>query len=304
MGNDKENSLISEDGSPLSLDAPETDRASARNQEDEKYVPVIIKRQDHCKVHPDDVLENVIEEGLEQLGRRSSSLLLSSIAAGLILGFSVMAVAVVMTATSSFDNLVLQRLLMAFIYPLGFIVCIVSGTQLFTEHTATAVYPFLDRKCSLLSLGRLWFLVTVGNLVGTFASALMLVAVEPVVGGRAGYLKLAYHLVEYKFSTLLMSALLAGWLMAQGAWLIQSARSLTSQMLCIYIATFLIGVGGFHHSIAGSAEIFIATLLSDRFLFTDCLYFIPTALFGNLIGGSIFVAILNYTQIKKTQLNT
>ena len=35
----------------------------------------------------------------------------------------------------------LSRLLVALAYPLGFVVCLTSGAELFTEHTATAVYP-------------------------------------------------------------------------------------------------------------------------------------------------------------------
>ena len=48
---------------------------------------------------------------------------------------------------------------MAIVYPLGFIICIMSGTQLFTEHTATAVYPVLAGKADVKKLFRLWLLL-------------------------------------------------------------------------------------------------------------------------------------------------
>ena len=72
-------------------------------------------------------------------------------------------------------------------------------------------------------------------------------------------------------------------------------------MVSIFMVTFLIGVGGLHHSIAGSAEMFSALLLSDEFSTAEAIRFIATALTGNLIGGSCFVALLNYAHIRRTQ---
>ena len=68
-----------------------TERSRERVLEDDQCVPVIIKRSDALRRHPDDALEYTIQEGLEQLERPILSLFLSSIAAGLIVGFSAMA---------------------------------------------------------------------------------------------------------------------------------------------------------------------------------------------------------------------
>ena len=74
------------------------DRPIERLEEDQAFVPVIVKRTDEARRHPDDVLVTAIAEGLEQLCRPALSLGLSSIAAGLILGFTAMAVAVATVA--------------------------------------------------------------------------------------------------------------------------------------------------------------------------------------------------------------
>lgn len=294
--------IVTSSGEPLtSKPDSDTERAHERKKEDQDYVPVIIKRTDESKVHPDDILERAISEGIEQLKRPWASLFLSAIAAGLILGFAAMAVAVVAAAVDESVNPLIERLAIAFVYPLGFIICIMSGTQLFTEHTATAVYPVLDRRSNLLELLRLWGLVISGNLVGTFFSSWLISSADVIVAANEGYIEVAYHLTHFGFPSLLISAVLAGWLMAQGAWILLATPPQSSQILCIYIVTFLIGVGGLHHSIAGSAEIFTAVMISDSFSFYDAFHFIGIALLGNLIGGSVFVAILNYAHIKQTQ---
>ena len=281
-----------------------TDREIEREEENRDFMPVILKWTDESLRHPDDILELAIAEGLEQLNRRFLSLFLSAIAAGLILGFSAMSVAVVETWMLSLDRDVFARLATAFVYPLGFVLCIMSGTQLFTEHTATAVYPVLDRQGTVGKLLRLWLIVLVGNLLGAIASAGFLVAADGVIGAQEGYLAIGRHLVEFSAGSLFVSAILAGWLMALGAWLVMATQPTLSQMASIYIVTFVIGIGGLHHSIAGSVEILTAYFIASEFSFRQVASFVLVAVAGNLVGGSIFVALLNYGHIRETQRMT
>ncbi len=297
---DSGNAVILPDGAPAAADSS-TPRTLERAEEDHHFVPVIVKRNDQALRHPDDVLEKAIEEGVEQLERPLVSLALSSIAAGLILAFTAMAVAVVTLAVADVESAVARRIAVALVYPLGFVVCVMSGTQLFTEHTATAVYPVLDGRSRVTRLLRLWGVVIVGNLIGGFAGAGLLTCADDVVGAASGYVEIGHHLVEFGAGTLLVSAILAGWLMAQGAWLILATPPATSQIVSIYIVTFLIGTGGLHHSIAGSVEMFAAWMNSDAFTIGEVARFIGIALAGNLVGGSLFVALLNYGHIRKTQ---
>lgn len=279
----------------------ETERARERIAEDDQYVPVILKRTDEARRHPDDVLELAIFEGAEQLERRFLSLLLSAIAAGLILGFSVLAVGVMKSEVAGTPLEQFDRLLVALVYPLGFIVCIMSGTQLFTEHTATAVYPILDGRVKAPKMFRLWGVVLLGNLIGAFISACLLTWNDGVIQARHGYLEIGQHLVEFSSLSLLGSAVIAGWIMAQGAWLIMATPPALSQIVCIFVVTFIIGLGELHHSIAGSVEVFTALLMGAEFGVGDAARFLLLAVLGNLIGGSGFVALLNYSHVRKTQ---
>ena len=278
-----------------------TDRTKERAQEDEKFIPVIVKRSDEGRRHPDDTLEQAVKEGLEQIQRGSFSLALSSLAGGLILGFTAMAVAVLTKAAEPYGSPVITRAFTALVYPLGFVICILSGAQLFTEHTALAVYPVLDKKASLPQLLRLWLIVIAGNPIGAVIIAAMLAVAEPVIDAGQGYVIVGRHLVTYALLPLLASAMLAGWLMAQGAWLVLGTAATSGQIRAVYIVTFLIGIGGLHHSIAGAAEILTALLIGNEFTLAQAARFVGVALLGNLIGGSIFVAILNYIHIRKSQ---
>ncbi len=289
-----------EDQEPESL--VETERSKEREEEDQKFVPVIVKRTDESRRHPDDTLEQAVKDGLEQIERRGWSLFLSASAGGLILGSSALLVGVVGAAVRPLvESQSLVRIATSFVYPIGYIICILSGSQLFTEHTATAVYPVLDRKATVGGLVRLWVLVIAGNLLGTTCAAGLLAAAEPVVQAADGYHLAARHVLDADMGPLLASAVLAGWLMAVAAWLTVASPHASGQIMCIYMVTFVIGIGGLHHSIAGSTEWLVAMFTGDQVTLAAGARFTGLALLGNLIGGSVFVATLNYVHIRGSQ---
>jgi len=272
------------------------DRPIERKRESNEYQPVIIKRTDETFRHADDVLEMAIHEGKSQLQRPALGLFMSSLAAGMIIGSTVLAVGVMATILGNLDGL--NKIFVALVYPLGFILCILSRTELFTEHTATAVYPLLDGSANIQKVLKLWSVVITGNLCGGLIIALMLAMADGVIHASAGYLIIAEHVLDYEYGVLFVSAVLAGWLMATGAWTILATHSTGSQILCIYIATFVIGVGGLHHSIAGSVELFVGYFTSDGMSLLTIIPAIGVILAGNAVGGSIFVALLNYGHIR------
>jgi len=159
----------------------------------------------------------------------------------------------------------------------------------------------LDRRSGVARLLRLWVLVGSGNLLGALGSGALLAAADPVVGAKRGYAEVAHHLVDVETLPLLVSAMLGGWLMALGAWLILATPPTVSQLASIYIVTFLIGVGGLHHSIAGTAEAFAAYFSGGWPSIGQTLRFVGLAAAGNLVGGSFFVASLNYGHIRQSQ---
>lgn len=272
------------------------DRVKERRIESNQYQEVIVKRVDETFRHADDILQLAIHEGKTQIERPVMSLLLSSIAAGMIIGFSVLAVAVMAGTLGDLEGI--NRVLVALVYPLGFVLCILSRTQLFTEHTATAVYPLLDGAAKITDVLKLWSIVILGNMLGGFAMAMLLNGAETVIHAKEGYLLVANHVLNYDSGSLFISGILAGWLMAIAAWTILSTHSTSSQILCIYVATFIIGIGGLHHSIAGSVELFVGFLMSPAITFFTIIPVIGVILLGNAVGGSVFVALLNYGHIR------
>lgn len=243
-------------------------------------------------------LHRSIGHGHGLINKPPMSTFLAAFSAGLVLGFSAMAIAFALELVRDFDSLAIKRLAMALTYPFGFIICILSGFLLYTEQTAISSYPLLDHRCSWPKYLLFLFIVLIGNLIGAICSAIIIYLGEPVIQFRDGYIMATEHLSQFSWEEILISSIMAGWLMSIGGWIALSSRTITGRVIAIYIVTFLIGIGGLHHAIAGSIEVVIAILMNSKFHIEDLVKLLTASILGNTIGGAVFVALLNYLQIK------
>jgi len=241
------------------------------------------------------VFEAIRLEAVEELERENSALFWSGIAAGLSMGFSFIAEALLQ---STLPEAPWRPLLTKLGYSVGFMIVILGRQQLFTENTLTPVIHVLreGRMAVLLDALRLWGVVLLANILATLLFATGLYAADVFDPVQTSALKaVALESVDDGFRETFLSAILAGWLIALMVWLLPVAE--TARVAVIVIITYLVGLGGFSHIIAGSTLAFYAlaaglttpwTVLSG--------FFLPT-LIGNIIGGVAFVALLNYAQV-------
>ena len=106
--------------------------------------------------------------------------------------------------------------------------------------------------------------------------------------------KIGEHFVDYDILTIFLSAIMAGWLMGLLSWLVTSSKETTAEILIIYLITAVMGFTGLHHSIIGHIEIFAGMMVSDKITFLVYLKTLGTALAGNAVGATVFVALLKY----------
>lgn len=244
----------------------------------------------------DDILVKQLCEGMDTYRKNRFSTFLSSLMAGLEIGFSFMLVAIVYTLFAGEIEDRFIPYVAAFVYPLGFILVVIGKSVLFTEQTSLLSIPVISGRKTIGDLMSLWGIVILGNLVGGYVIGAFMVWIGPELGviSRQGIEDLAQHVNHYSRAVILGSSVLAGWLMALLSWTITSIESASGKITIIYMITFIIGLAGLHHSIVGSIEVFSGLLVSDTISFLDYLTFQSVSLVGNAIGGVVFVAILKY----------
>lgn len=240
--------------------------------------------------------ETIRRQGEEELHRTAAALTWSALAAGLSMGFSMLARALLRTHLPEVEGAWLVENLG---YTVGFLIVILARQQLFTENTITAVLPVmtvpsLDTFARLL---RLWGIVLVGNLVGValFAYGVlhMQVVDEPVRASIAGLGTEVMHNLPWQMFT---KGIVAGWLIATMAWLLPGAG--TSRAMIVLLVTYLVGIGGFTHIIVGSTEV-LYLVFAGQTTFSSYLFdFALPTLAGNIVGGSVIFALVSHAQVR------
>ncbi len=242
------------------------------------------------------ILSEQLMEGQETYHRSSAGTFYSALLAGLEIGFSYLLLCTVFTFFSSHYSEATVFKLMALVYPVGFILVVLGRSLLFTEQTSLLSLPFFHKKQSFGSLLKLWGTVIAGNMIGGFIITLILVWIGPQlhIYNEEAFEKIALHVVDYSGHVILISAILAGWLMGLLSWLLTSTKDTISKMLIIALITFVLAFTGLHHSIIGNIEVFAGLITSPKISFGDYATFQSLALLGNAIGGFVFVGLFKY----------
>ena len=242
------------------------------------------------------VFETVRREGETELNRPITALAFSAIAAGLSMGFSLVATGLL---RAYLPNVPWRTLVENLGYTLGFLIVVMARQQLFTENTVTAVVPALDNfdgGRTLLKMLRLWGIVLAGNLFGAILFAYAAAhsnAFEPQV--RAAFGQLAIAAISPASSEIFVRGVFSGWLIALMVWLLPAAEG--QRVTIVIIITYIVGAAALSHVIAGSVEALygVASGTTSWGMFWSH-FFLPV-LAGNTLGGVALVSLLNYAQV-------
>jgi formate/nitrite transporter FocA (FNT family) len=251
--------------------------------------------EDRVAIGANVVYETIRREGEEELQRPASALAWSALAAGLSMGFSFVAEALLM---ARLPDQPWRPLIAKVGYCVGFLFAILGRQQLFTENTLTVVLPLLLRKDlpTLLRMLRLWAVVLGGNLVGTFLFAFCIGRIGLFDGHtQKAFTEIGLAHLGASFGTVIARAIFAGWLIALMVWLLPGAES--AKVSIIIVVTYLVGICGFNHIVAGSTTMFFLLVTKSISLQTYLLQFFAPTLLGNAIGGLSLVTALGHAQV-------
>jgi hypothetical protein len=145
------------------------------------------------------VYEAIRQEAETELSRPNAALFWSGLAAGLSMGFSFIAEALLL---SGLPDAPWQHLVSKLGYSVGFLIVILGRQQLFTENTLTPVLQVLQSTTlsALKNTLRLWGVVLCANLVGTLAFAFTLSTTSIVdAGSLPAFASIATHALDGGF---------------------------------------------------------------------------------------------------------
>jgi formate-nitrite transporter family protein len=275
--------LIDDESSNEDIVAPKLTEKQEQDAEDRTAVSAVV-------VH-----EAIRHDGEEELNRPTSALAWSGLAAGLSMGFSFVAQALI---CANLPDAPWRPLLCALGYPVGFLIVILGRQQLFTENTLTAIIPLLTRRNirTLFRVARLWSVVLVSNLVGAHLFA-WVAGDTPMFKQKtqAAMLAIAHEAMNVGFGTAILRGIFAGWLIAMVVWIMAATQ--VDRVLIIGILTYIVGLAGLTHIIAGAVEVLFLAMVGAKTWFAIAWGYLLPTLIGNCIGGVSLTAAVNHAQV-------
>lgn len=186
----------------------------------------------------------------------------------------------------------LAKFLFAAVFPLGIIIVVIAGSELFTGNCSVVLPGCLCGKASWGAMLRNWVVVYLGNLLGSLFVAGFLAYLTGIVrGGTLGEaaVSIAEAKVNQGFGVLLLRGIGCNWLVGLGIWLSIAADDVAGKVLGLWFPIMAFVAVGFEHSIANMFFIPLGMLNGAAITVAGFVaHLIPVTL-GNIIGGSILV---------------
>lgn len=257
-----------------------------------------------------EILEKVSDSGIAKAEGKTLRLLIWALLAGAYIAFGAQASQMVsFNLLADPDSLGVGRLVSAAVFPVGLMMVVLCGAELFTGN-CLMIIGVLDRKIRISGMLRNWVLVYLGNFLG----ALLVVALMKSTGlwetgsGLLGasVIKTAQAKVQLSFGQAFVCGILCNWLVCLAVWMSTGARETVSKIFAIWFCIGLFVISGFEHSIAnmyfipagiaaaadsGLAQLAgcdVSVLTVGNFLVKNLL---PVTL-GNILGGGLFVGMV------------
>lgn len=198
----------------------------------------------------------------------------------------------------------LQRILSGAMFPIGLILVVILGAELFTGNNALLIPSYLDKKHGFGQVIQNWTLVYIGNFLGAIAFTYLFVYLCGLTANdpyHSAIIKIAEAKVSMSWLTVFLKGIGANWFVCLAVWLALSGKSLFGKMAGCWLPVMAFVALGYEHSIANmffipagmleGADVGVWQAISASF--------IPATL-GNIVGGAVFVGCAySYINLKK-----
>lgn len=246
---------------------------------------------------PQEIAENICNVGVNKGKLPLFKMILLGIAAGAFIAFGAFAA---LTASMGWADpwaaSGLNKLVMGAVFPIGLMMVVTGGAELFTGNNMFLTVSVLEGKTTVAQLLRNWVIVFITNFIGS----LILVAIA-YYGGFLGSgaeasafglkaLAVGEAKTSLTFVEAFVRAIGCNWLVCLALWLAASAKDTIGKIVGCWFPIMIFVLSGFEHNVANMFFIPTAMLVPGSEITFAALWgnLIPVTL-GNIVGGGLFV---------------
>ena len=192
----------------------------------------------------------------------------------------------------------LSKFVFGAVFPVGLILVVLAGSELFTGNVMYMTLGVLDGKASIGGLCKNWGLSWIFNFAGALFVAYVLAYLGGVVADpaiTAGATKVATTKVGLAWDKSFIRAIGCNWLVCLAVYLAIASDDIIGKIAGIWFPIMAFVTIGFEHSIANMFFIPLGMFLGAEGVTWATMFnnLIPVTL-GNIVGGAIFVACIYY----------
>ncbi|WP_066217859.1 formate/nitrite transporter family protein [Formosa haliotis] len=246
---------------------------------------------------PKEGIKIVNEIALNKEGYTVSKTLILAFLAGAYVAFGGL-LAIIISGGSpgiAANNPGLAKFLFGAAFPLGLILVVLVGAELFTGNNAYFIPNILTKRQRAMAMFKNWGLVYFGNFIGAMFIAYVITHLTHLVSSEP-YINTVFKIANSKTSNPFLVTFIKGvganWLVCLALWQGIAAKSSSGKILAIWIPVMAFVTMGFEHSIANmyfiplaimeGADITWATFVTKNLI---------PATMGNIVGGALFVGL-------------
>jgi formate/nitrite transporter len=201
----------------------------------------------------------------------------------------------------------LEKFVFGAVFPVGLIIVVIAGSELFTGNVMFMTLGLLDGSASVGGLAKNWVLSWIFNFVGALFVAYVLafmggiVPADPSNAIAAKAIAVSEAKVKLDFVTAMIRGIGCNWLVCLAVWLANASDDIIGKIVGIWFPIMAFVCIGFEHSVANMFFIPLGMFLGAEGVNWGSIIvgnLIPVTI-GNIIGGAIFVACIYwYTYLK------
>lgn len=189
----------------------------------------------------------------------------------------------------------LQKIISGCVFPIGLILIVVLGGELFTGNNAMLVPAFMNRDYGVGAVVRNWTIVYFGNFVGALAFAWLMVYLTGLSNAEpyhSAIVRVAETKVSLGWLTIFLRGIGANWCVCLAVWLAMSGRRLSEKIIACWVPVMAFVVLGYEHCIANMFFIPLGMMEgADVGIYAFIVDNLVPATIGNIVGGAIFVGM-------------
>lgn len=190
-----------------------------------------------------------------------------------------------------------QKLLSGMVFPIGLILVVVLGAELFTGNNALLIPAFMKRRYTVWEVLRNWTVVYLGNFVGALLFAWLLVyqcGLTSAAPYHEAIVRMAEAKVSMPWTVCFLKGIGANWCVCLAVWLALAGHNLVEKALGCFLPVMAFVALGYEHCIANMFFIPLGMMEGASVTLIEfALANLVPATLGNIVGGALLVGCVN-----------